>query len=203
MMTIELFVSDDTISAERSRELACRVRDSLTVGDSAPASVLARAQELTHVVVHRPQAWATGGPDLIAKPRYLVRVTVPGTWIGNDFGEYVIPTLTSVISDFDGNPQRLQRDPHCVVQLIGLREGNFGTCGRVTSSSEVTRMITEEYRDSGDSTAIPAGGGVDPVCGMTVDPATARFTLTHNGIDYVFCASVCRKVFAEDHGITA
>ncbi|MEC3953741.1 ATPase [Nocardia sp. CDC153] len=197
MMTIEVFTSDTDLSEERGRELARRLRDCLTTGHSAPASVVARAQELTHVTVHRPLAWATGGPDPERVPRYLLRVTVPGTWIGNEFGEHAIPALTSAVGEFDGDPQRLHHHPHCVVQVIGLREGTFGTRGVVTSSSDVTRMMTEDYRESADL----AGGTVDPVCGMTVDPATARHTLTVDGIEYAFCASVCRKVFAEDHGI--
>ena len=36
---------------------------------------------------------------------------------------------------------------------------------------------------------------------MTVEWATARFTLTHDGVDHAFCAPVCRKVYAEDHGL--
>lgn len=41
--------------------------------------------------------------------------------------------------------------------------------------------------------------GFDPVCGMAVEWATARFTLTHDGVDHAFCAPSCRKVFAEDN----
>ena len=32
--------------------------------------------------------------------------------------------------------------------------------------------------------------------------ASAEFTLTHNGETRVFCAPVCRKVFAEEHALT-
>lgn len=41
----------------------------------------------------------------------------------------------------------------------------------------------------------PASGVVDPVCGMTVDPATAVATVEHEGTTHHFCAKACRKAF--------
>jgi Cu+-exporting ATPase len=38
----------------------------------------------------------------------------------------------------------------------------------------------------------------DPVCGMTVDPATAKNRLTHDGHDYVFCGARCLEKFKAD-----
>lgn len=35
----------------------------------------------------------------------------------------------------------------------------------------------------------------DPVCGMTVDPTTARHTAEHQGTTYYFCAPGCKKAF--------
>ncbi len=35
----------------------------------------------------------------------------------------------------------------------------------------------------------------DPVCGMTVDPATAKHRATHNGTAYFFCSAGCRAKF--------
>jgi len=37
----------------------------------------------------------------------------------------------------------------------------------------------------------------DPVCGMTVDPKTAKHTHIHSGEEYNFCASRCREKFIE------
>jgi len=39
---------------------------------------------------------------------------------------------------------------------------------------------------------------VDPVCGMTVDPANARATSTYQGTTYYFCAPGCRRAFEKD-----
>src|SRR5438876_10116414 len=38
----------------------------------------------------------------------------------------------------------------------------------------------------------------DPVCGMTVDPATARPTHQHAGKTYYFCCVPCREKFQAD-----
>lgn len=38
----------------------------------------------------------------------------------------------------------------------------------------------------------------DPVCGMTVDPATARHSFAHQGTTYYFCSEKCRSKFVVD-----
>ena len=42
-----------------------------------------------------------------------------------------------------------------------------------------------------------AGATTDPVCGMTVDPVTAR-SFRHRDIDYYFCSEACRTRFTAD-----
>src|SRR5262245_10272675 len=41
-----------------------------------------------------------------------------------------------------------------------------------------------------------AGGVIDPVCGMTVDPHTTPHRHTHQGHPYYFCSAGCRSKFA-------
>jgi Cu+-exporting ATPase len=36
---------------------------------------------------------------------------------------------------------------------------------------------------------------IDPVCGMTVDPAQAAATADHEGSTYYFCSLGCQKAF--------
>ena len=38
----------------------------------------------------------------------------------------------------------------------------------------------------------------DPVCGMSIDPATAAAHLAHDGHDVAFCSLGCRDRFAAD-----
>lgn len=202
MMTVELFVSDGTLTTDRKRALADRILRDLTTEPGAPESVLAKARELTHVLVRSPDVWATGGPDQVTAPRYLVRLTVPGAWANNgDFGGHVIPLITKAIAESETDQHRLTLDPHCVVQIVGLREHNLGAFGRTLTITEITKLMTEDYRASGEHAEAPEGYAIDPICGMTVELSTARFTLTHDGTDYAFCAPVCRKVFAEEHAV--
>ncbi|WP_434386873.1 heavy metal translocating P-type ATPase [Melittangium boletus] len=47
--------------------------------------------------------------------------------------------------------------------------------------------------------SVPEGRGVDPVCGMTVDPANAKGGHhEHAGVRYSFCNPKCRERFAAD-----
>ena len=39
---------------------------------------------------------------------------------------------------------------------------------------------------------------IDPVCGMTVEIATARFSAEHEGATYYFCAPGCQLAFEKD-----
>jgi len=43
-----------------------------------------------------------------------------------------------------------------------------------------------------------AGGATDPVCGMSVDPATAKHKAEHAGESYYFCSAGCRSKFVAD-----
>ena len=47
----------------------------------------------------------------------------------------------------------------------------------------------------GDGDKAAAATAIDPVCGMRVDPATARHRFAYNGQDYYFCSGRCRERF--------
>jgi P-type Cu+ transporter len=57
-------------------------------------------------------------------------------------------------------------------------------------------MSRTEHHDPSDDRA--SDGATDPVCGMTVDPHTARHRHTHHGRTYYFCSAGCRTKFAAD-----
>jgi len=50
------------------------------------------------------------------------------------------------------------------------------------------------HHDGGHAAA-PADGVKDPVCGMSVDPHTAKHTAMHAGRPYHFCSARCREKF--------
>jgi YHS domain-containing protein len=196
MMTIEVLTRPGTFTAAQRERLGHALLTGLMAEDGAPEAVLAKARALTNVLFHEPATWVTNGDE----PRYLVRLTVPGSWHSKDFGAYMIPRITEVIAATEPDPGRLYREPHCQVQITGLKEHALGTLGRVTTATDVTRLITEDYRASGDQREAAPGTAIDPVCGMTVDLATATITLDHDGTRYAFCAPVCKKVFSEELG---
>jgi Cu+-exporting ATPase len=47
-------------------------------------------------------------------------------------------------------------------------------------------------------TATPSGLAKDPVCGMSVDPVTAKHRADHAGHTYYFCSGGCKTKFAAD-----
>ena len=51
---------------------------------------------------------------------------------------------------------------------------------------------------SGDASATMISVIIDPVCGMTVDPHTAKHRAEHAGQPIYFCASSCRAKFLAD-----
>lgn len=48
------------------------------------------------------------------------------------------------------------------------------------------------------SPALKSSGVVDPVCGMTIDPATAAGSTEYRGKTYYFCAADCLEKFRQD-----
>jgi len=56
----------------------------------------------------------------------------------------------------------------------------------------------EHHGHPGDESAAGPAEAVDPVCGMLVDTATARFTTVHDGTTYYFCCPACKKKFEKD-----
>jgi xanthine dehydrogenase accessory factor len=46
----------------------------------------------------------------------------------------------------------------------------------------------------------PAIEAIDPVCGMTVEIATAHFTSEYQGKTYYFCAAGCKRSFDKEPG---
>jgi P-type Cu+ transporter len=60
-------------------------------------------------------------------------------------------------------------------------------------------MSTTEHHEHHHQHGAPTqGGAIDPVCGMTVDPHTAKHRADYRGHPYYFCSSGCRAKFVAD-----
>ena len=59
-------------------------------------------------------------------------------------------------------------------------------------------MAHDHHAHDHHHAAPPKDGVLDPVCGMTVDPHTAKHRHQHKGHTYYFCSAGCRTKFAAD-----
>ncbi|HRN87879.1 heavy metal translocating P-type ATPase [Hyphomicrobium sp.] len=70
-------------------------------------------------------------------------------------------------------------------------EKHGSCCGHCGGGSPQAKSHSSETTSNAHATK-------DPVCGMTVDPHTAKHRHTHEGRTYYFCAAGCRTKFAAD-----
>jgi Cu+-exporting ATPase len=66
----------------------------------------------------------------------------------------------------------------------------------VTTPMPSTQGSDHGTADAGN--ADKGNTGRDPVCGMNVDPATAKHRAEHAGHDYFFCSAGCRDRFVAE-----
>ena len=65
--------------------------------------------------------------------------------------------------------------------------------------AEIVQLrAAEQLRPAVAETPIPTHEEIDPVCGMTVEVAGARFTTVHEGRTYYFCSASCQSSFEAD-----
>jgi len=70
---------------------------------------------------------------------------------------------------------------------------------RYTHGQPAEDTASAEASVSTGDTAAPGSAMVtDPVCGMSVDPASATATVTHDGVERIFCSTGCRDAFTAD-----
>lgn len=204
MIHIDLYVPQGALDAAHRARIAERlVTELYAMGDSAPAAVMAESRAMCTVLVHETGTWVTGdrtlGPD--SPPRYLARVTVPEAWV-HDMSTYMIGLVNRVLAAEEPAGDRLTREPHAWVQVLGLPDRTFGTQGRALGALDVVRMVTAPYRSSpGRFTPrepLAEGTGLDPVCGMTVPFQHAAATAEREGTTYAFCSAGCKELYDEE-----
>ncbi|MGZ6827692.1 MAG: YHS domain-containing protein, partial [Mycobacteriales bacterium] len=92
------------------------------------------------------------------------------------------------------------KDPVCGMQVERAHPGAIRQHEGHTVYFCADRCAERFEKDPGRFDA-PVGeptGALDPVCGMTVDPATAAARTTYAGTEQVFCATGCRDRFVAD-----
>ena len=83
-------------------------------------------------------------------------------------------------------------------RLRGFKPGAIPDNVRVPATDPVVEVgrDQEKEHDMSENSA----KAIDPVCGMSVDPATAAATVEHEGHTYYFCGKGCAKSFSADPG---
>lgn len=207
MFLIEVYVPRGVFAAPEQESIARRLLDAIMVEDGSHAvEVLDSMRNLMQVLVHEPSTWVVadrGHADPANPPRYLVRVTLPAAW-RKDSAASLIETVTTVLADVERaagrDAERLTRDPHAWVHVVGLSEHSFGAYGQALGSMEVIDMMTRPHRETIERLAEESDDLIDPVCGMVGD--ADEFPLVHAGATYGFCSATCRRIYADDHGVT-
>ncbi|GAA3089815.1 MULTISPECIES: hypothetical protein [Nonomuraea] len=204
MLLIDVYVPKGALSEQEQQELGRRLIDTLMVEDdgSHAKEVIDAQRTITQVLVHEPATWVLGDRQAPADPpRYLVRVTVPASW-RKDMCEPIPRIVTGVLAETERaagrDPGRLEREPHAVVLLEGVTEGGIGIFGREMSSMDLMELVSRPYRDKGAEKT----EAIDPVCGMAVTLDDPALTLVHEGVRYGFCNGLCRRAFADEHGLS-
>ncbi|NLU71929.1 hypothetical protein HCC61_04385 [Streptomyces sp. HNM0575] len=212
MLLIEVWVPRGALSEAERQSLGRRLVDTLMVEDDSHAIEVIDAQRMiTQVLVHEPATWVLGqrtSADPADPPRYLVRVSAPASW-RKEISRSVVELVTGVLGEIERaagrDPERVRREPHAVVLVDGISEGGIGIRGEVMGSMDLMEFVSRPYRDGSDSgpTAGTAQGKlIDPVCGMGVEIDASTPTLVHEGALYGFCHGLCRRAFAEEHGVS-
>ena len=68
--------------------------------------------------------------------------------------------------------------------------------------AELVQLRAAGELGTGAPVAAPVEEAVDPICGMTVAVADARFTAEHEGRTWYFCSAGCRERFVAEHART-
>ncbi|WP_049579577.1 hypothetical protein [Streptomyces sp. SBT349] len=220
MILIEVLTAAGALEEEGRRRLGGRLIDAFMQGDTVdevPAAhhageVAESARALTQVLFHQPATWVLGGrgpADPADPPRYVVRISLPAPW-RKDVSAEAIERLTGAVAAFEAeegrSADRVLCEPHAWVQLLGVPEGSMGMLGRPFGSVDLIDHLTRPHRRAiGEAAAtadLPEGHVLDPVCGMVVDLAATDLTLELDGTVHGFCHGQCRRVFADEHGVT-
>ncbi len=76
-----------------------------------------------------------------------------------------------------------------------VNESSSGCCGKPHAGHD---HMSKDVRETHDASRAHAKTEIDPICGMTVDPARAAGQFDYKGTTYYFCALSCLERFRAD-----
>lgn len=191
MIIIEVFVPEQA-----------RQRDTRKIAEGLIQAV-GHGAAAVQVVMHEPTTWLVGpSGEHATSGRWIVRVSMPGVWReAMGAGATLVPAITRVLAEHEEAPRRLFQEPDAWVQFIDVPEKAFATLGEPLATTDLADLVTGKLTvaaDGGiDRAQLAAGVVRDPICGMAVELAEARFQLDVDEVVYGFCSAVCRDHFAD------
>lgn len=201
MNLIEITYPHDTLDETRRRAIADAILANYLIEPEAPLEAIERAGRATHVWFREVHTWTTGaGPVRQEGPSPLVvTITVPEVW-REELSRHAISAVRAALLRHAPGIG-LHEQAAVWINVVGVHDGSIGMNGKRASSTDIVRFLTHGITPP-DATGLPEGLLIDPVCGMQVRLGKNTITIDHDGKTLAFCATGCRKVYAEDHNIT-
>jgi YHS domain-containing protein len=199
MNLIEIACPAGSIDDDQRRLIAADIVANFLVEPTAPAEAIERAGRATHVWFQEARAWTTGsGPyEIGAAIPFVVTISVPEAWreelTRHAMGAVRVALIRHV-------PPGLLADDTTWINVVGVMDGSIGMNGRPTTSTDIVRHLTQGIQPP-EAAGLPDGVVIDPVCGMQVHLGRSAITLESDGRTIGFCATGCRRVYAQDHDI--
>lgn len=191
------------------------------IGESAVARALARFAALLDFEVWAcdPQADMEAYPDAdrlttslealapqLAERSYVIIATIgeydeqaaetaltsPASYVGIIASKTRLKTVQNYLTDQGVSAER-----------VALLKRPNGLPGLALTPEEIAFSVMAELIEmrrqrvglAGDVTPPQRAEAIDPICGMTVDIATARYTTTRDDQTYYFCCAGCKQTF--------
>jgi YHS domain-containing protein len=204
MNLVEIACPRGAMSEDERARMAASIT-SATVGETemAPEATLKRARRMTHIAFRELDGWTTGdgpvAPD--APPPFVITVTVPEAW-RSEVSRQFTGVMRAAIRRYDAGRGYSRAGGDVWINTVGILDGSIGLNGTASTADDVLAYMTEEYRaGSTESTGLPDGVVIDPICGMHVRLVPKAITLDHDGTTVGFCSLGCRAAYARQHGL--
>jgi YHS domain-containing protein len=193
--------------ADDRAALARDVCDVLVGAEEGVAEeTMRRARAMTHIGFRELATWTTGDGPWAPRtaPPLWITLTVPEAW-REEMSRTVIGLVRRGVRRLDRSRGWKRDGSSLWINVIGISSGSIGLGGKARTSDDVVAYMTAEFRASrepSESTDLPGGVVIDPMCGMRVRLDAAAFTLEHDGRTLGFCAAACRAAYAREHGLS-
>ena len=208
LFLFEIACPREALTEDDRRALARDVCQVLVGAEKGVAEeTMRRARAMTHVGFRELDTWTTGdgtwAPGQV--PPLWITLTVPEAWRA-EMSRTAIGAVRRGVHRLDRMHGWQRAEGDLWVNVVGINDGSIGMDGKASTADEVVGHMTAEFRAQtdargADSSDLPEGILIDPMCGMHVRLGRGALTLEHDGRTMGFCAASCRAAYAREHGL--